>query len=81
MSEVRPPSYTKAERSKVAEFILKLQEDLKFLAEFTKNPDKVMIDAGIISEEVRNTIKSGDETKIRLLLAADEAASAVKEEE
>ena len=53
-----------------------MQEDLKFLAEFTKDPDKVMIDAGIISEEVRNTIKSGDEAKIRRLLAANEAAAA-----
>jgi hypothetical protein len=74
MSEVRPPSYTKAQCSKVAEFILRLQEDLKFLAEFNKDHDKVMIDAGIISEEVRNTIKNGDEAMIRRLLAADEAA-------
>jgi len=80
MSEVRFPSNTKADRSKAAEFILKLQEDLKFLAEFTKNPDKAMIDTGINSEKVRNIIKSGDEAKIRRLLLADEAAAAKEEE-
>ena len=58
--------------SKVAEFILKLQEDSKFLAEFNKHPDEVMIEAGISSEEDRDTIKTRDMIKIRRLLEANE---------
>jgi hypothetical protein len=57
--------------SKVIELLLKLQEDSKFLAEFNRDPDKVMIEAGISSEEDRNIIKSGDAKKIRLLLGHD----------
>jgi hypothetical protein len=74
-------SESEHEHSKLAELLLKLQEDLKYLAEFTKDPDKVMIDAGIISDEVRNIMKSGDEAKIRRLLLADEAAAAKEEVE
>ena len=57
--------------SKGAELLLKLQEDSKLLIEFNKDPDKVMIEAGISSEEQRNILKSGDAKKIRLLLADD----------
>jgi hypothetical protein len=55
--------------STIVEFILRLQEDFKFLAEFNKEPDKVMIEAGITSEEDRNILKSRDVLKIRQLLA------------
>jgi hypothetical protein len=57
--------------SKLAEFILKLQEHSKFLAEFNKDPDKVMIEAGISSEEDRNILKSRDILKVRQLLAKE----------
>lgn len=56
------------ETSKVVEFMVKLQEDSKFLAEFNKDPDGVMTEAGLYSEEVRNELKSGDILKIRQLL-------------
>lgn len=69
------------EHSKLAELLLRLQEDSKLLAEFDKDPDKVMIEAGISSEDNRNIMKSGDESKIRRLLLADKAAAANKEEE
>jgi hypothetical protein len=68
------------EHSKLAELLLRLQEDSKLLAEFDKDPDKVMIEAGISSEEYRNIMKSGDESKIRRLLLSDKAAEAKKEE-
>ena len=55
----------------VTEFILKLQEDYKFLLEFRKDPDKVMIEAGISSQKLRNIIKSGDITMIRQLIAEE----------
>lgn len=58
--------------SKTAELILKLQQDSKFLAEFNKHPDEVMIEAGISSEEDRDTIKTRDMIKIRRLLEANE---------
>jgi hypothetical protein len=54
--------------SKVVELLLKLQEDSKLLAEFDKDPDKVMIEAGITSEEYRNVLKTRDMLKIRQLL-------------
>jgi hypothetical protein len=54
---------------KIAEFILELQEDSKFLAAFNEDPDKVMIEAGISSEEDRNILKSRDMLKVRQLLA------------
>jgi ribosomal peptide maturation radical SAM protein 1 len=57
---------------KVAEFLLKLQEDSKLLAAFNKDPDKVMIEAGISSEEDRNILKGRDVLKIRQLLAKKE---------
>jgi hypothetical protein len=68
MSEAEPPSHNTGQGSKAAEFILKLQEDLKFLAEFTNDPDKIMNEAGITSEEERNVLKTRDMLKIRQLL-------------
>jgi hypothetical protein len=44
-------------RSKITELLLKLQEDSKLLLEFNKDPDKVMIEARITSEEYRNILK------------------------
>lgn len=54
--------------SGIAQFILRLQEDYKLLAEFNKDPDKVMNDEGITSEENRKILKSGDLLKIEQLL-------------
>jgi hypothetical protein len=56
------------EHSKLAELLLRLQEDSKLLAEFNKDPDKVMIEAGITSEQYRNIIKTRDMIKIHQLL-------------
>jgi len=53
---------------KLAEFMLRLQEDTELLAEFNLDPDKVMVGAGITSEEDRNILKSRDMLKIRQLL-------------
>lgn len=61
-------SESEHEHSKLAELLLRLQEDSKLLAEFDKDPDKVMIEAGISSEEYRNIIKTRDIIKIRQLL-------------
>ena len=55
-------------QSQLVEFMLRLQEDSELLTEFNKEPDKVMIEAGISSEEERNIIKSRDMLKIRQLL-------------
>jgi hypothetical protein len=57
--------------SKVAELLLKLQEDSKILKEFNKDADKIMIESGITSEEVRNILKSRDILKVRQLLAKE----------
>ena len=57
---------------KISEFILKLQEDSTFLHEFNLDPDKVMIEAGISSEQDRSMLKSGDILKVRRLLAGKE---------
>ncbi len=57
--------------SKVADLLLKLQEDSKLLAEFNKDPDKVMIESGITSEEDRKILKSRDIFKVRQLLAKE----------
>ena len=57
--------------SRIAELLLRLQEDSNFLAEFNKDPDKVIIEAGITSEEDRNILKSRDISKIRQLLAKE----------
>lgn len=54
--------------SQLGDFILRLQEDYKLLDEFNKDPDKVMKDAGIKSEEMRNILKSRDLIKIENLL-------------
>lgn len=54
--------------STVADLLLKLQEDSKFLAEFNKDPDKVLNEAGIIDDEARNALKNGDIIGIRKLL-------------
>ena len=56
----------------IAQFILKLQEDYKLLAEFNKDPDKVMNDAGITSERNKKILKSGDLLKIEELLYESE---------
>jgi hypothetical protein len=57
--------------SRVAELILRLQEDSKLLVEFNKDPDNVIIEAGITSDEDRNVLKSRDISKIRQLLAKE----------
>lgn len=59
-----------SEYRKVAELIMRLQEDSNLLEEFNKNPDKVMIESGILSEESRNIIKSGDRQRIENLIIA-----------
>jgi len=56
------------EHSKLFEFLLSLQEDSKLLVAFNKDPDKVMIEAGITSEKYRNILKTRDTLKIHLLL-------------
>jgi hypothetical protein len=53
------------ERSKLAELLLRLQEDFKLLDDFEKDPDKVMIEAGVTSEQCRNTIKTRDMIEIQ----------------
>jgi hypothetical protein len=65
------PSQSKPEHkpSKIAQLLLNLQEDSKLLTEFNKDPDKVMIEFGITSEEDRNILKSRDILKVRQLLA------------
>jgi hypothetical protein len=75
MSESDSESKHEPKVSKAVEFILKLQEDSKFLEEFNKNPDKVMIQAGISSQEHRDIIKSRDMIKIRELLYDAKAQS------
>lgn len=54
---------------RIPEFILRLQEDYNLLAEFNRNPDKVMKDAGIESEEDRKILKSGDLLEVEELVA------------
>ncbi len=62
----------KTRDSGIAQFILKLQEDYQLLAEFNKDPDKVMNDAGITSERDKKILKSGDLLKIEELLYESE---------
>jgi len=52
----------------IGKILLRLQEDYKFLDEFNKDPDKVMKNAGIKSQEHRNMLKSGDLLKVEELL-------------
>jgi len=52
----------------IVKIMLRLQEDYKFLAEFNKDPDKVMKNAGIKSQEHRKMLKSGDLLTIERLL-------------
>ena len=54
--------------SKLAQFILNLQQDSKLLEEFRKDPDPIMINAGITLKVDRDIIKSGDLLKVRELL-------------
>ncbi len=61
-------SEASTEYAKLAEFILILQEDLKFIKEFNNDPDKVMTEFGISSEEIRVVLKSHDMLRIRHLL-------------
>jgi hypothetical protein len=56
------------EYSKLVELLLALQEDSKLLAAFDKDPDKVMIEAGITSEKYRSILKTRDTLKIHTLL-------------
>jgi hypothetical protein len=62
---------SKLESSKVAQLLLKLQEDSKLLAEFNRDPDRIMIEAGISSQEDRNTLKSGNILRVQQLLAKE----------
>ena len=62
------PDTEREKATHLAEFILKLQEDSELLAEFDLDPDKVMIESGIASEEDRNIVKTRDMLKIRQLL-------------
>jgi hypothetical protein len=57
------------EYAKVAEFILRLQEDLKFIKEFNNDPDTIMTEFGISSDEIKVVLKSNDMLRIRHLLA------------
>jgi hypothetical protein len=66
-------SQPEQEQSKIVQLLLRLQEDFKLLTEFNEDPDDVMVEAGILSEEDRNTLKSGDIMKIRQLLAKKES--------
>ena len=61
--------------------MLKLQEDSNLLAEFNRDPDKVMIEVGITSEEDRNVLKTRDMLKIRQLLEKKKYTNNRKEEE
>jgi hypothetical protein len=65
------------EYSRLVQLLLSLQEDPKLLAAFNKDPDKVMIEAGVTSEKYRNILKTRDTLKIHLLLEGDSG----KEEE
>ncbi len=62
---------SKLESSKVAQLLLKLQEDSKYLTEFNRDPDRIMIEAGISSQEDRNTLKSGNILRVQQLLAKE----------
>jgi hypothetical protein len=64
-------SEPKYEHSRPVQLLLSLQEDPKLLAAFNKDPDKVMIEAGITSEKYRNILKTRDTLKIHLLLEDD----------
>jgi hypothetical protein len=61
--------------SKVAQLILKLQEDLKTLKEFQKDLDKVLTEAGIIDDEAKDALKNGDVFRIQKLLFEIESGS------
>ena len=56
------------EYSKLVELLLALQGDSKLLTAFDKDPDKVMIEAGITSEKYRSILKTRDTLKIHMLL-------------
>jgi hypothetical protein len=61
-------SGSEQEHSKLVELLLRLQEDSKLLTEFDKDPDRVMIEAGVTSEQYRSIIKTRDMIKIHQLL-------------
>lgn len=61
--------------SKVAQLLLKLQEDVKALKEFQKDPDKALTEAGIIDDEAKDALKNGDIFSIRKLLFEIESGS------
>jgi hypothetical protein len=46
----------------------RLQEALPFIREFNDSHDKVMIEAGITSQEDRKVLKGGDLIKVHKLL-------------
>jgi hypothetical protein len=56
-------SEPKYEHSRLVQLLLSLQ-DPKLLAALNKDPDKVMIEAGITSEKYRNILKTKDTLKI-----------------
>jgi hypothetical protein len=61
-------STPKYEYSRLVQLLLSLQEDPKLLAAFNKDPDMVMIEAGIISEKYKDILKTRDTLKIHLLV-------------
>ena len=56
------------EGATILEFVIRLHEDSKLLTEFNKNPDKIMLEAGINSEENRKIMKSGNLIRLSQLL-------------
>lgn len=52
--------------------MLRLQEDYLFLEKFNSDPDKVMDEIGILSDETRNILKSKDLVRIGQLLSQSE---------
>ncbi len=62
-------------RSKIAQLLLKLQEDMNALKEFKNDPDKVLTEAGIVNDEARDAFRNGDIIGIRKLLFEIERGS------
>lgn len=77
MSESQPEQ----EQSKIVQLLLRLQEDFKLLAEFDKDPDKVMVEAGISSEADRDILKTRDMLKIHELLERKKNSNGRKEKQ
>jgi len=64
MSESEPEQ----DQSKIVQLLLRMQEDFKLLAEFDKDPDMAMVEAGISSKADRDILKTRDMLKIHQLL-------------